>query len=148
MLPLLNYETSICSSRKRCQTLQTIEPMLDLERLSQTRRCYASLRSVRIRRCLLSVDRRSVTLFVKTSVGKTLNSSMKFVINRRNQRQLIEVDLRTPTSFAKAITQQQIVQTNIAQVVTTSDHAALIKLLSKTIRPYCVALVTQLEEKQ
>lgn len=73
---------------------------------------------------------------------------MRFFRNIRNQRQVVEVDLKTPTTFAKAITQQQIVRTNIAQVVTTSDHAALLKVLSKTVRPYAVALVTQLEEKQ
>ena len=71
---------------------------------------------------------------------------MRFFRNIRNQRQIVEVDVRTPTTFAKAITQNQIVQTNIAQVVTTSDHTALVKLLSKTVRPYAVALVTQLEE--
>jgi hypothetical protein len=71
---------------------------------------------------------------------------MKFFINRHNKRELTEIDLKTPPTFARAITQNQIVQTKIAQVVTTSDHAALIKLLSKTVRPYAVALVTQLEE--
>ena len=71
---------------------------------------------------------------------------MKFFRNLRNQRQIVEVDLRTPTTFARAITQQQVVQTHIKQVLTTSDHSALLKVLQKTVRPYAIALVTQLEE--
>jgi hypothetical protein len=71
---------------------------------------------------------------------------MKFFRNIRNQRQIVEVELRTPTTFAKAITQNQVVHTDIKQVLTTSDHAALLKVLQKTVRPYAIALVTQLEE--
>ena len=71
---------------------------------------------------------------------------MKFFRNLRNQRQIVEVDLRTPSTFAKAITQQQVVQTHIKQVLTTTDHNALLKVLQSTVRPYAIALVTQLEE--
>ena len=71
---------------------------------------------------------------------------MKFFRNLRNQRQIVEVDLRTPTTFARAITQQQVVQTHIKQVLTTTDHNALLKVLQSTVRPYAIALVTQLEE--
>ena len=71
---------------------------------------------------------------------------MKFFRNIRNQRQIVEVDLRTPTTFARAITQQQVVQTHIKQVLTTTDHNALLKVLQSTVRPYAIALVTQLEE--
>ena len=71
---------------------------------------------------------------------------MKFFRNLRNQRQIVEVDLRTPTTFARAITQNQIVRTDIKQVLTTTDHNALLKVLQSTVRPYAIALVTQLEE--
>jgi len=71
---------------------------------------------------------------------------MKFFRNIRNSRQIVEVDLRSPATFARAITQNQIVQTDIKQVLTTSDHTALLKVLQKTVRPYAIALVTQLEE--
>ena len=71
---------------------------------------------------------------------------MKFFRNIRNQRQIVEVDLRTPTTFARAITQQQVVQTHIKQVLTTTDHNALLKVLQSTVRPYAIALVTQLED--
>ena len=71
---------------------------------------------------------------------------MKFFRNLRGQRQIIEVDMRTPTTFAKAITQQQVVHTDIKQVVNHSDHNALLKVLQNTVRPYAIALVTQLDE--
>jgi len=71
---------------------------------------------------------------------------MKFFRNLRNQRQIVEVDLRTPTTFARAITQNQIVHTDIKQVLTTTDHNALLKVLQSTVRPYAIALVTQLGE--
>ena len=71
---------------------------------------------------------------------------MKFFRNLRGQRQIIEVDMRTPTTFAKAITTNQVVQTSIKQIQTTTDHNALLKTLQNTVRPYAVALVTQLDE--
>ena len=71
---------------------------------------------------------------------------MKFFRNIRNQRQIVEVELRTPTTFARAITQNQVVQTSIKQVVNHTDHNALLKTLQTTVRPYAIALVTQLED--
>ena len=58
----------------------------------------------------------------------------------------MEVDLKTPSTFARAITQQQVVQTSIKQVVNHTDHNDLLKVLQNTVRPYAVALVTQLED--
>ena len=71
---------------------------------------------------------------------------MKFFRNLRGQRQIVEVDMRSPTTFAKAITTNQVVHTDIKQVLTTTDHNALLKVLQRTVRPYAIALVTQLEE--
>ena len=58
----------------------------------------------------------------------------------------MEVDLKSPTTFARAITTNQVVHTDIKQVVNHSDHNALLKTLQTTVRPYAIALVTQLGE--
>ena len=54
--------------------------------------------------------------------------------------------MKTPSTFARAITQNQVVHTDIKMVVNHTDHNALLKTLQTTVRPYAVALVTQLEE--
>jgi len=72
---------------------------------------------------------------------------MKFIRTIRNQRQIVEVDIKTPSTFARAITSQQLVSSAITQVLNATDHSALLKKLQTTVRPYAVCLVTQLEEK-
>ena len=71
---------------------------------------------------------------------------MRFFQNLRGQRKIVEVDLKTPSTFARAITKNQVVQTHIKQVVNHTDHNALLKMLQTTVRPYAIALVTQLED--
>ena len=71
---------------------------------------------------------------------------MRFFQNVRGQRKIVEVDLKSTSTFARAITQNQVVQTHIKQVVNHTDHNALLKVLQNTVRPYAIALVTQLDE--
>ena len=65
-----------------------------------------------------------------------------------NQRQIVDIDVRTPASFARALTTKNVVDMSVSTINTSGEHAALLKTLQTCVRPYAVALVQQLQEKK
>ena len=52
------------------------------------------------------------------------------------------IDLSTPQKFARNLTSPDLAAT-VTTVVTASDHAALLKTLNQTSRPYAVCVITR-----
>ena len=52
------------------------------------------------------------------------------------------IDLSTPQKFARALTSPDLTA-SVTTVVTASDHAALLRTLNQTSRPYAVCVITR-----
>jgi hypothetical protein len=63
-----------------------------------------------------------------------------------NQRQNIDVDVRTPAAFARAITTQNATSTCVSTINTNAEHVLLMKTLTSCVRPYAVAIARQRQE--
>ena len=65
-----------------------------------------------------------------------------------NQRQIVDLDVRNPASFARALTTKNVVSTSVSTINTTSEQSLLVKTLGACVRPFAVAIVQQLQEKK
>jgi len=64
-----------------------------------------------------------------------------------NSRQTVDVDVRNPASFARALNTKDVVVASVATINTTSDQALIAKKISACVRPFAVAIVQQIPEK-
>ena len=72
---------------------------------------------------------------------------MKFIRRKNNQLVLEEIDLKTSTSIARAITMKpELVHTRIHQVVNASDYGQLLRSLKDVSRPFAVAVINSVED--
>ena len=53
-----------------------------------------------------------------------------------------EVDLKNTTSFAKAITTPDLVQSTISSVTTAADYSKLLDSFKKLVRPFAICVIT------
>ena len=65
-----------------------------------------------------------------------------------NQRQIVDLDVRNPASFARALTTKNVVDMTVSTINTTSEQALLVKTLGACVRPFAIAIVQQLQEKK
>ena len=65
-----------------------------------------------------------------------------------NQRVVVDVDVRNPAAFARAINTKDVVSTSISTINTSAEQSLLVKKLGLCIRPYAIAIVQQIQEKQ
>ena len=65
-----------------------------------------------------------------------------------NQRQMVDLDVRTPTAFARALNTRDVVSTTVSTINTTTEQALLVKKLATCVRPFSVAVIEQLQEKK
>ena len=65
-----------------------------------------------------------------------------------NQRQLVDLDLRNPAAFARALNTRDVISTTVATINTTSEQSLLVKTLGACVRPFAIAIVQQLQEKK
>ena len=72
---------------------------------------------------------------------------MKLIQRRQNELVLVEVDLKTSTAIARAITMKpELVHTRIHQVVNASDFCQLLRSLKDVSRPFAVAVINSVED--
>ena len=64
-----------------------------------------------------------------------------------NQRQIVDLDVRNPAAFARALNTKDVVAASIATINTTSDQALIAKKIAACVRPFAVAIVQQQPEK-
>ena len=62
-----------------------------------------------------------------------------------NQRQIVDLDVRTTASFARALTTKNVVDMTVSTINTTSEQALLVKTIQTRVRPFAIAIV---EEKK
>ena len=67
---------------------------------------------------------------------------MKILRKVRGELVLQEVDLKTTSAFAKAITTPNLVQSTLSTVTTSADYAKLLDSFKKLTRPFAVCVVT------
>ena len=65
-----------------------------------------------------------------------------------NQRVTVDVDVRNPAAFARALNTKDVVSTTVSTINTTSEQALLVKTLGACVRPFAIAIVQQIQEKQ
>jgi hypothetical protein len=72
---------------------------------------------------------------------------MKLIRRKNNQLVLEEIDLKTSTAIARAITMKpELVHTRIHQVVNASDFGQLLRSLKDVSRPFAVAVINPVED--
>ena len=72
---------------------------------------------------------------------------MKLIRRKQNELVLVEIDLKTPTAIARAITMKpELVHTRIHQVVNASDYGHLLRALKGVSRPFAVAVINSVED--
>ena len=64
-----------------------------------------------------------------------------------NQRQIVDLDVRNPAAFARALNTKDVVAASIATINTHSDQALIAKKIAACVRPFAVAIVQQQPEK-
>ncbi len=53
-----------------------------------------------------------------------------------------EIEMKTPTHFVSALKSPLLTAKVVTSVTNTTEHAALLKLLNTTTRPYAIAVLT------
>jgi hypothetical protein len=67
---------------------------------------------------------------------------MKILRKVRGELITCEVNLKNTTSFAKAITTPDLVQSTITSVTTSADYSKLLDSFKKLVRPFAICVVT------
>ena len=67
---------------------------------------------------------------------------MKILRKVRGELVTTEVDLKSTTSFAKAIQTPGLVQTTISSVTTAADYSKLLDSFKQLVRPFAICVVT------
>ena len=65
-----------------------------------------------------------------------------------NQRQIVDLDVRTPASFARALNTKNVVDMSVSTINTSAEQSLLVKKLATCVRPFAIAIVQQRQEKQ
>ena len=72
---------------------------------------------------------------------------MKLIRRKHGELVLEEIDLKTSTAIARAITMKpELVHTRIDQVVNASDYGQLLRSLKDVSRPFAVAVINSVED--
>ena len=72
---------------------------------------------------------------------------MKLIRRKHGELVLEEIDLKTSTAIARAITMKpELVHTRIHQVVNASDYGQLLRSLKDVSRPFAVAVINSAED--
>jgi len=72
---------------------------------------------------------------------------MKLIRRKQNELVLEDIDLKTPTAIARAITMKpELVRTSIHQIVNATDYGHLLRALKGVSRPFAVAVINSVED--
>ena len=72
---------------------------------------------------------------------------MKLIRRKHGELVLEEIDLKSSTAIARAITMKpELVHTRIHQVVNASDYGQLLRELKGVSRPFAVAVINSAED--
>jgi len=64
-----------------------------------------------------------------------------------NQRVTVDVDVRNPAAFARALNTRDVVSTSVSTINTSAEQSLIAKKIAACIRPFAVAIVQQIPEK-
>ena len=60
-----------------------------------------------------------------------------------NQRQIVDLDVRTTASFARALTTKNVVSTSVSTINTSAEQSLLLQTLTACVRPFAIAIVQE-----
>ena len=60
-----------------------------------------------------------------------------------NQRQIVDLDVRTTASFARALTTKNVVSTSVSTINTTAEQSLIVKTIQTCVRPFAIAIVQE-----
>ena len=60
-----------------------------------------------------------------------------------NQRQIVDLDVRNPASFARALTTKNVVDMTVSTINTTSEQALLVKTIQTCVRPFAISIIKE-----
>ena len=60
-----------------------------------------------------------------------------------NQRQIVDLDVRNPASFARALTTKNVVSTSVSTINTTAEQSLIVKTIQTCVRPFAIAIVQE-----
>ena len=65
-----------------------------------------------------------------------------------NQRQIVDLDVRNPAAFARALNTRDVVATSVSTINTTSEQSLIAKKIAACVRPFAVSIIQQIPEKK
>jgi hypothetical protein len=60
-----------------------------------------------------------------------------------NQRQQVDLDVRTTASFARALNTRDVVSTSVATINTSGEQALIAKKIAACVRPFAIAIIKE-----
>ena len=60
-----------------------------------------------------------------------------------NQRQTVDIDVRNPAAFARALNTRDVVSTTVSTINTSGEQALLVKTLGACVRPFAIAIIQE-----
>lgn len=60
-----------------------------------------------------------------------------------NQRQQIDLDVRNPAAFARALNTKDVVSTSVSTINTSAEQSLLVKTIQTCVRPFAIAIVQE-----
>ena len=60
-----------------------------------------------------------------------------------NQRQIVDLDVRTTSSFARALNTRDVVSTSVSTINTPADQALIAKKIAACVRPFAVSIIEE-----
>jgi len=60
-----------------------------------------------------------------------------------NQRQQVDLDVRTTASFARALNTRDVVSTSVATINTSGEQALIAKKIAACVRPFSIAIIKE-----
>ena len=60
-----------------------------------------------------------------------------------NQRQIVDLDVRTTASFARALNTKNVVSTSVSTINTSGEQALLVKTIQTCVRPFAISIIKE-----
>jgi len=60
-----------------------------------------------------------------------------------NQRVTVDVDVRNPAAFARALNTRDVVSTSVSTINTSAEQSLIAKKIAACVRPFAVAIIQE-----
>ena len=60
-----------------------------------------------------------------------------------NQRVTVDVDVRNPAAFARALNTRDVVSTSVSTINTSAEQSLIAKKIAACVRPFAIAIIKE-----